>query len=136
MTEFVLGGIAAAGACLFTNPIDVMKTRIQLQGELTRGQKKHYRNMFHGFYVLVKEEGFLAMQKGLVPAMWYQFYPENAENDRDSSDDEEEVPIPTRQEMMEHFNKLKLGLVARGFDDILQLKRLGAEVERLTRGEM
>ena len=29
--EFALGGLAACGACFFTNPLDVVKTRMQLQ---------------------------------------------------------------------------------------------------------
>ena len=72
MTEFILGGIAASGACLVSNPIDCMKTRLQLQGEMQKGGVKHYRNVFHAFYVVAREEGVLALQKGLVPAMCYQ----------------------------------------------------------------
>ena len=32
--ECVTGGLAASGACLFSNPLEVVKTRMQLQGEL------------------------------------------------------------------------------------------------------
>ncbi|KAJ9596260.1 hypothetical protein L9F63_027115, partial [Diploptera punctata] len=49
--EFVLGGVAAIGAGFFTNPLDVIKTRLQLQAD-----------------------GVLALQKGLVPALWYQLF--------------------------------------------------------------
>lgn len=43
--EFLIGGIAACGAGFFTNPLEVVKTRMQLQGELqARGQHAiHYR---------------------------------------------------------------------------------------------
>ncbi|KAH3858337.1 solute carrier family 25 member 35-like [Dreissena polymorpha] len=76
LTEFCLGGMAACCAGLFTNPLEVVKTRMQLQGEL---QKKgayiiHYRNSFHAFYTIGKTDGLLALQKGLVPALWYQFF--------------------------------------------------------------
>ena len=76
MTEFLLGGIAACGAGLFTNPLEVVKTRMQLQGELkARGQYAvHYKHVFHAFYTIGKMDGILALQKGLVPALWYQFF--------------------------------------------------------------
>lgn len=32
--EFLLGGLATCGASFFTNPLEVVKTRMQLQGEL------------------------------------------------------------------------------------------------------
>ena len=73
--EYFLGGLGAACAGLFTNPLEVIKTRIQLQGELqARGQYTvHYRNVFHAFYSVAKAESFVSLQKGLVPALWYQF---------------------------------------------------------------
>lgn len=43
--ELLLGGIAAVGAGCFTNPLEVVKIRMQLQGELqSRGKYTiHYR---------------------------------------------------------------------------------------------
>ncbi|KAJ9588225.1 hypothetical protein L9F63_018389 [Diploptera punctata] len=74
--EFVLGGVAAIGAGFFTNPLDVIKTRLQLQGELKARESYtvHYRGFFHAFYAVAKADGVLALQKGLVPALWYQLF--------------------------------------------------------------
>ncbi|XP_055948930.1 solute carrier family 25 member 35-like [Argiope bruennichi] len=74
--EFVIGGAAACCAGVFTNPLEVVKTRFQLQGELqNRGvYTRHYKNAFQAFYVIAKEDGILALQKGLVPALWYQLF--------------------------------------------------------------
>ncbi|XP_068600860.1 solute carrier family 25 member 35 [Brachionichthys hirsutus] len=73
--DFVLSGVAACGSCLFTNPLEVVKTRMQLQGELqSRGTYRvHYRNVFHAFYTIGKVDGLAGLQKGLVPALLYQF---------------------------------------------------------------
>ncbi|XP_037543461.1 solute carrier family 25 member 35 isoform X2 [Nematolebias whitei] len=72
--DFVLGGVAACGACLFTNPLEVVKTRMQLQGELrSRGTYQvYYRNVFHAFYTIGKVDGVAGLQKGLAPALFYQ----------------------------------------------------------------
>lgn len=72
--EFVLGALGASGAVCITNPLEVIKTRFQLQGELQRtgNYKIHYRNFAHAFYVVAKNEGMLALQKGLTPAMGHQ----------------------------------------------------------------
>ncbi|XP_054899620.1 solute carrier family 25 member 35 [Poeciliopsis prolifica] len=74
--DFVLGGAAACGACLFTNPLEVVKTRMQLQGELkSRGSYQvYYRNVFHAFYTIGKVDGLAGLQKGLVPGLFYQFF--------------------------------------------------------------
>ena len=76
ISEFFLGGVAAMGACLFSNPLEVVKTRMQLQGELkARGSyQRHYRNVFHAFYTIGRYDGLVALQKGLVPALWYQLF--------------------------------------------------------------
>lgn len=73
--EFVIGGLAAAGAGVFSNPLDVLKTRMQLQGELrARGQHAvHYRNVFHAALVVIKNDGITGLQKGLAPAVTMHF---------------------------------------------------------------
>lgn len=74
--DFVLSGISACGACFFTNPLEVVKTRMQLQGELkTRGTYQvYYRNVFHAFYTIGKVDGIAGLQKGLAPGLVYQFF--------------------------------------------------------------
>lgn len=74
--EFVLGALGASGAVCFTNPLEVIKTRFQLQGELQKAgnYKVHYRNFAHAIYVVAKNEGPLALQKGLFPAMGHQVF--------------------------------------------------------------
>ncbi|KAM3961271.1 solute carrier family 25 member 35 [Aphomia sociella] len=73
--DFLIGGLAGAGATIFTNPIDVVKTRMQLQGELrTRSeQTTRYKGMFHALYVIARADGAMALQKGLVPAVLLGF---------------------------------------------------------------
>lgn len=57
--EFVVGATAACGACLISNPLDVLKTRMQLQGELrARGHYTVvYRNIIHAAYAVAKVSG-------------------------------------------------------------------------------
>ncbi|XP_067828117.1 solute carrier family 25 member 35 isoform X2 [Heptranchias perlo] len=73
--DFLLSGVAACGACLFTNPLEVVKTRMQLQGEMKApgSYPMHYRNVFHATYTICKTDGLLALQKGLLPGLLYQF---------------------------------------------------------------
>ncbi|XP_065173330.1 solute carrier family 25 member 35-like [Atheta coriaria] len=73
--DFFIGGLSAAGASLFSNPLDVLKTRMQLQGELqARGQHAvHYRNVFHAAVVVVKNDGVSGLQKGLGAAIFMHF---------------------------------------------------------------
>ncbi|CAG5051154.1 unnamed protein product [Parnassius apollo] len=72
--DFIVGGLAGVGAGFFSNPFDVVKTRMQLQGELrARGQHNvYYKNVPHAVYTIVKHDGVAALQKGLVPALWFQ----------------------------------------------------------------
>ncbi|KAJ3622114.1 hypothetical protein MTP99_002641 [Tenebrio molitor] len=73
--DFVIAGAAAVGAGFFTNPLEVLKTRMQLQGELhAKGEYTvHYKNTIHATYMIAKHDGILSLQKGLSPALWVQF---------------------------------------------------------------
>jgi len=72
--NFVLAGSSTALACILSNPMEVVKTRMQMQGELqTRSAAKApYRNAFHCFYTICKDEGLSGIQRGLQAGMLYQ----------------------------------------------------------------
>ncbi|CAD7093735.1 unnamed protein product [Hermetia illucens] len=74
-SNYVVGGLASVGATFFTNPFEVIKTRIQLQGELAaKGTYvEPYRSVMQAFLTVAKNDGVLALQKGLVPALYFQF---------------------------------------------------------------
>lgn len=78
-TDFFLAGIATSGACVVSNPMEVVKTRMQLQGELAKTAVAgnavptvRYRNFAHGFYTICRTEGLVGIQRGLLPGMAYQ----------------------------------------------------------------
>ena len=66
--EFLLGGVSTSCACLFSNPFEVIKTRMQVQGE-QGAQIRAFRNSLHAFYTILKNEGIYGIQKGLGPAI-------------------------------------------------------------------
>eukprot|EP00871_Galdieria_phlegrea_P002160 jgi/Galph1/2945/GphlegSOOS_G1637.1 len=65
MIAGALAGIVASG---LTNPLDVVKTRLQTQGEKTSSS---YRNMFHAMRVIMKEEGFRGFLRGAEARMLF-----------------------------------------------------------------
>ena len=70
----VEGSLASMGAAVFSNPFEVMKTRMQLQGELMKtGQyTREYNGLLSGMVKVARQEGIAALQKGLVAAQWHQ----------------------------------------------------------------
>lgn len=75
LLEIALAGMATSGACVFSNPMEVVKTRMQMQGELearSASAPKPYRNALHCFYRVAKEEGLRGIQAGLSVGIVYQ----------------------------------------------------------------
>eukprot|EP00696_Hemimastix_kukwesjijk_P011467 gnl/Hemi2/24400_TR8202_c0_g1_i1.p1 gnl/Hemi2/24400_TR8202_c0_g1~~gnl/Hemi2/24400_TR8202_c0_g1_i1.p1 ORF type:complete len:307 (+),score=75.80 gnl/Hemi2/24400_TR8202_c0_g1_i1:61-981(+) len=69
---FGLGGMSSMCAACCTNPIDVIKVRMQLEGELqsaTQATERHYKNFVSGMSRIVAEEGVLALYKGLPASL-------------------------------------------------------------------
>ncbi|XP_069803601.1 solute carrier family 25 member 34 [Dendropsophus ebraccatus] len=72
--DFVLGASACCLACVFTNPLEVVKTRLQLQGELrARGSyTRHYRGVVQAMLAVGQADGVRGLQKGLTAGLLYQ----------------------------------------------------------------
>lgn len=71
---FLCGGLAGCAAVTVSNVPEVMKTRLQLQGELmkTTDAPKVYRNVLDVFVKTWRNEGLRGVQRGLGPAYAYQ----------------------------------------------------------------
>lgn len=62
-------------AVTVTNPLEVVKTRLQLQGELAKQSKDValiYKGVFQSMKVIFQREGLRGLQSGLTPAYIYQ----------------------------------------------------------------
>ncbi len=72
--RFLIAASATAGACIFSNPGEVLKTRIQLQGELMakREGSRAYNGTWDAIVKTVKYDGVRGLQKGLATGMAYQ----------------------------------------------------------------
>lgn len=72
--DFLLGAVACCVACVFTNPLEVVKTRLQLQGELrSRGSyQRHYRGALQALWLVGRNDGLRGLQKGLSVGLIYQ----------------------------------------------------------------
>ncbi|KZT08693.1 mitochondrial carrier [Laetiporus sulphureus 93-53] len=70
---FVCGGLAACVAVTISNPAEVAKTRLQLQGELAKdGGVRVYKNTLDVVTKTFRNEGIRGIQRGLGPAYVYQ----------------------------------------------------------------
>ncbi|XP_021570163.1 kidney mitochondrial carrier protein 1 isoform X1 [Carlito syrichta] len=71
---FVYGGLASITAECGTFPIDLTKTRLQIQGQMndTNFKEIRYRGMLHALVRIGREEGLRALYSGIAPAMLRQ----------------------------------------------------------------
>ncbi|XP_074917676.1 kidney mitochondrial carrier protein 1 [Chelonoidis abingdonii] len=71
---FVYGGLASITAECGTFPIDLTKTRLQVQGQTNDAKFKEirYRGMVHALVRIWREEGLKALYSGIAPAMLRQ----------------------------------------------------------------
>ncbi|KAM9458824.1 kidney mitochondrial carrier protein 1-like isoform 2-T2 [Salvelinus alpinus] len=71
---FVFGGLASVTAECGTFPIDLTKTRLQVQGQVgdSKYREIRYRGMLHAIGRICREEGISALYSGLAPAMLRQ----------------------------------------------------------------
>ncbi|XP_011025870.1 PREDICTED: folate transporter 1, chloroplastic isoform X1 [Populus euphratica] len=67
-----LASAAEAGAlvCFCTNPIWLVKTRLQLQNPLHQTQR--YSGLYDALKTIMREEGWRALYKGIVPSLFLQ----------------------------------------------------------------
>lgn len=66
---FVFGGISCQAAALVTNPIDVIKTRLQLQGELSSNSLVSRKGVVTTTLKIVEVEGFRGFYKGICASL-------------------------------------------------------------------
>eukprot|EP01132_Coremiostelium_polycephalum_P004075 gene4075-5101_t len=64
---FLSGSLASICATTITNPIELVKTRLQLQGEL-KMSARIYNGVGDAFIKIWKNEGLVGLQRGLFPA--------------------------------------------------------------------
>ena len=59
------GGLAGSTACAITYPLDLVRARLTLQS----ASNAKYKGIVHGLQCVVREEGFLALYRGLWPSL-------------------------------------------------------------------
>ena len=72
MDNFVWGGVAAGMAICVVNPIDVVKSRLQMQGEGGGVAKAVYKGPLHALRTIAVKEGVQGLYRGLAPAILFQ----------------------------------------------------------------
>jgi len=72
--KFVIGGFSNQVACLFVTPLETIKTRLQLQGQLAAASTAtvvsyKYKGLVRGSLTIAREEGAKGLWKGLGPSL-------------------------------------------------------------------
>ncbi|KAL7448977.1 hypothetical protein ACHAWC_001084, partial [Mediolabrus comicus] len=66
--SLLLGGVSGGMGPLVNNPLDVVKTRMQKQ-VIREGAEPKYKSLMQSCVVIAKEEGTLALWKGITPRL-------------------------------------------------------------------
>lgn len=67
---FIAGGLTGSIAAFVECPIDLLKTKMQIQIMKQRaGEVVPYRNVFHACYVIISQHGVKALFQGLFPTI-------------------------------------------------------------------
>jgi solute carrier family 25 citrate transporter 1 len=66
--SLMVGGLSGGMGPLVNNPLDVVKTRLQKQ-VVTPGKSPRYSGLLQSCSLIAKEEGFLALWKGITPRL-------------------------------------------------------------------
>ncbi|XP_019627253.1 PREDICTED: mitochondrial substrate carrier family protein ucpB-like [Branchiostoma belcheri] len=76
VARYVLSGTSCVCAAIVTNPIDVIKVRMQLDNELRESGKvvsvlreRYYRGFVRGSVTIAKDEGIRGLYKGVFPSI-------------------------------------------------------------------
>lgn len=67
--EFIIGGMAAASAGFFTNPLEVIKHHMELSKKSQFNNNLKKINFLNAGYHVAKQDGWKSLQKGLSPAI-------------------------------------------------------------------
>ncbi|GIL84462.1 hypothetical protein Vretimale_19009 [Volvox reticuliferus] len=67
LQELIISGVSVGGATIVTNPIDVVKTRLQLHS--STGSAVDRPGLFRTGITLVREEGAASLMRGMSPAV-------------------------------------------------------------------
>ncbi|XP_058467015.1 mitochondrial 2-oxoglutarate/malate carrier protein-like [Malaya genurostris] len=68
--QYLFGGLSGIGATCVVQPLDLVKTRMQISG--LGGAVKEYNNTFDAIAKIIRREGALALYKGLSAAIMRQ----------------------------------------------------------------
>jgi len=74
MDQFLMNATTCASATLITHPIELVKTRMQTQGELTRSYTRTYSGTAQSLMLVARSDGFFALWKGISAGLMYQIF--------------------------------------------------------------
>ncbi|KJX98584.1 mitochondrial 2-oxodicarboxylate carrier protein [Zymoseptoria brevis] len=63
--QFAAGAVAGVSEILIMYPLDVVKTRVQIQGKVPIPGQDHYTSMMDCFRKIIKNEGFSRLYRGI-----------------------------------------------------------------------